>query len=83
MSVPLIIIGNGLGAIVLRQLTVGNIERIKKYAYLKNGAMYSILFLGLIMVLDAFGFHIPSWLSPVATAIIVGYFFLKSRKALA
>jgi hypothetical protein len=82
LSVPLIIIGNGLGAIVLRQLTVGNIDRIKKYAYLKNGAMYSILFLGLIMVLDAFGFHIPSWFSPAITFGVVGYFFLKSRAEL-
>src|SRR3989344_6231381 len=42
LSVPLILIGNGLGALVVRQLTVSNIERIKKYIYLKNGAMYSI-----------------------------------------
>ena len=40
LSIPLILIGNGVGAIVLRQLTVSNIDRIKKYAYLKNGAMY-------------------------------------------
>lgn len=79
LSVPLIIIGNGLGALVLRQFTVGNIDRIKKYAYLKNGAMYSILILGIIMVADAFGAHIPSWLSPVATFAIVGYFFWKSK----
>lgn len=78
-SVPLILLGNGLGAIVLRQLTIGNIERIKKYKYLKNGAMYSILFLGCIMVLDALGFHIPHWLSPVVTFATVGFFFWKSK----
>ena len=83
LSVPLILLGNGIGAIVVRQLTVGNIDRIKKYVFLKNGAMYSILVLGLIMLLDAFGFNIPSWLSPLSTAMIVGYFFLKSRKVLA
>lgn len=82
LSVPLILLGNGLGAIVVRQFTVSNIERIKKYVLLKNGAMYSILFLGLIMILDSFGFHIPNWLSPIVTAIVVGYFFLKSRRAL-
>ncbi|MDZ4385131.1 MAG: DUF475 domain-containing protein, partial [Candidatus Moranbacteria bacterium] len=54
LSVPLIILGNGLGAVVLRQFTIGNIDKIKKYAYLKNGAMYSILFLGLIMLADSF-----------------------------
>lgn len=78
-SVPLILLGNGLGALVLRKLTVSNIDRIKKYAYLKNGAMYSVLILGLIMVLDAFGFHIPPWLSPLATFTIVAYFFYKSK----
>jgi len=80
LSVPLILIGNGLGAVVLRQLTVKGVTRIKKYAYLKNGAMYSILFLGAIMILDSFGFEIPAWLSPIATFAIVGYFFWKSRK---
>lgn len=78
-SIPLILIGNGLGALVLRKLTVSNIERIKKYKYLKNGAMYSILLLGAVMILEALGFHIPHWLSPVGTFIVVGYFFWKSR----
>ncbi len=82
LSVPIILLGNGLGAIVVRQLTVGNIERIKKYKYLKNGAMYSILALGVIMVSDGFGVHVPSWLSPVITTVILGYFFWKSKKAL-
>ncbi|MCL4500334.1 MAG: DUF475 domain-containing protein [Deltaproteobacteria bacterium] len=83
LSVPLILIGNGLGAVVLRQLTVANVERIKKYVYLKNGAMYAILFLGAIMILESFGFHIPSWVSPVITFLVIGYFFIKSRRALA
>ena len=78
-SVPLILIGNGIGAIVLRQLTISNIDRIKKYKYLKNGAMYSILVLGVIMLLDSFGFHIPHWISPVITIVTVIYFFQKSR----
>jgi hypothetical protein len=79
LSVPLILIGNGLGALVVRQLTVGNIERIKKYVYLKNGAMYSILVLGVIMLLSGFGFKIPEYISPLATFIIVGIFFWKSQ----
>ena len=64
LSVPLILIGNGLGAFVVRELTMKNIKTIKKYIFLKNGAMYSILFLGCIMVLDGFGFHIPSLVLP-------------------
>lgn len=82
LSVPLILLGNGIGAIVVRQLTLGNIERVKKYAYLKNGAMYSILFLGIIMMLDSFGVHIPSWVSPIITFGVIGFFFLKSVKTL-
>lgn len=79
LSVPLIFLGNGLGAIILRNFTVSNIERIKKYKYLKNGAMYSILLLGLIMLLDSFGAHLPAFLAPITTFIIVGYFFYKSK----
>ncbi len=79
LSVPLIIIGNGLGAYVVRELTVKNVEKIRKYIFLKNGAMYSILFLGGIMVLDSFGAEIPSWLSPLITFATVGYFFWKSQ----
>lgn len=82
LSVPLIMIGNGLGAFVVREFTMGNIERIKKYIYIKNGAMYSVLFLGAIMLLDSFGYHIPSWVSPLATFGTVGYFYFKSRKEL-
>lgn len=79
LSVPLIIIGNGLGAIVVRELTLRNVSGIKKYVYLKNGAMYSILFLGIIMVTDSFGLNIPSWVSPIITFLVIGYFFIKSR----
>ncbi len=82
LSIPLILIGNGIGAFVLRKLTIGNIERIKKYMYLKNGAMYSIFVLGVIMVADGFGVHIPALVSPVVTFVIIGYFFLKSKRAL-
>jgi hypothetical protein len=78
MSVPLIMIGCGLGAVIVRELTVRNVENIKKYVYLKNGAMYSIFFLGIIMIADSYGFHIPTWLSPVITFGIVGYFFYRS-----
>jgi hypothetical protein len=79
--VPLILLGNGIGAFVVREFTVGNIDRIRKYPYLKNGAMYSILALGLIMVLDSFGVHIPSWVSPVITFAVIGFFFWKSVRA--
>lgn len=76
--VPLILIGNGIGAIVVRQLTVMNVDRIRSYSYLKNGAMYSIGFLGLVMILEAFGAHIQAWVSPLVTIGVVSYFFWKS-----
>ncbi len=79
---PLILIGNGIGALVVRQLTVSNIERVKKYKYLKNGAMYSILALGVVMLLDSFGIGIPEWASPIITFLIIGFFFWRSVKEL-
>jgi hypothetical protein len=78
LSVPLILVGNALGAIAVRQITVSNIDRIKHYRYLKNGAMYSIFCLGCIMLIDSFGYHIPTWVSPVITFGVVGYFLYKS-----
>ena len=80
LSVPLILIGNSLGALVVRQFTVHNIERLKRFVFLKNGAMYSILCLGIIMLSDAFGLNLPSWFSPVLTFLIVSFFFYKSKK---
>lgn len=79
LSVPLILIGNGIGALVVRQLTVGNIETIKKYIYLKNGAMYSLLILGMMMLLEAFGVHVPQWGAPLATVLILVAAVMKSR----
>lgn len=77
-SIPLILLGNGIGALVVRKLTISNIDNVKKYKYLKNGAMYSIFALGVIMLADSFGMHIPSWFSPIITFAMVGYFFYKS-----
>jgi uncharacterized protein len=79
LSVPLILLGNGIGAIVVRELTVYGVDRIKKYVYLKNGAMYSVFVLGCVMLAHGFGYHAPEWFTPLVTFLIVGYFFLKSR----
>lgn len=81
-SVPLILLGNGIGALVVRQLTVANIERVKKYVYLKNGAMYSVAGLGGIMIMESFGFNIPHWFAPLSTITIISYFLYKSHKLL-
>ena len=75
LSVPLIIIGNGLGAVVVRWVTVRATKTVKKYRYLKNGAMYSIGVLGCIMLTESFQVHLSSWVSPAVTMVIVGVFF--------
>lgn len=82
LLVPLILVGNGIGAIVVRQLTVRNVETVRRYKYLKNGAMYSVFALGLIMILDGFGVHIPAWISPMATFLIIIYFLLISKRTI-
>ncbi|MDD2839797.1 MAG: DUF475 domain-containing protein [Rickettsiales bacterium] len=81
-SIPLILIGNGIGAFVVREITVKYADKISKYIYLKNGAMYSILFLGLFMVLESFDFHIPEYASPLITLFCIIFFFYKSQRHL-
>jgi hypothetical protein len=80
LSVPMIILGNGLGAFLVRYFTVKGVETVKKYRYLKNGAMYSIGVLGLIMLLASFGKEIPEWFSPAITIFIIFFFFYLSYK---
>lgn len=78
--IPLILIGNGLGAFVVREFTVHGINLVSKFAYLKNGAMYSIGALGSLMILESFGKHYPFWLAPVNTFFLLGIFFYLSYK---
>ncbi|MFA5127610.1 MAG: DUF475 domain-containing protein [Patescibacteria group bacterium] len=82
LSVPLIIIGNGIGAFVVRYVTVKGINTIKKYRYLKNGAMYSIASLGAIMMAESLSVHVQSFVPPLITFIVVGLFFWLSVKEL-
>lgn len=71
ISIPLIFIGNGLGALVVREFTVKGINIISKFAYLKNGAMYSIGMLGGLMVLESFGKEFPFWIAPLNTFVLL------------
>ncbi|MFA5730290.1 MAG: DUF475 domain-containing protein [Candidatus Paceibacterota bacterium] len=82
MSIPLIILGNGLGALIVRQLTIKGIDSISKYAYLKNGAMYSIGLLGGIMTLESFGNEYPFWIAPISTFALLAFFMFLSMKEL-
>ncbi len=81
-SIPLIFIGNGIGALVVRQLTIMGIEKITKYKWLKNGAMTSIGILGLFMILKSFGIHIPEYLPTITTIGFVGLTFWRSHQFL-
>ena len=80
MSVPLIILGNGLGAFVVREFTIRGMGLISKFAYLKNGAMYSIGMLGALMILESFGREYPFWLAPLNTLILLIIFLGLSVK---
>ena len=77
-----IMIGLGIGALVLRQLTLLGVNRISKYRWLKNGAMTAIGFLGLFMILESFKIELPIYLPTVITFGIIGYAFYKSYKHL-
>ena len=81
-NVGLILIGNGVGAIVVRQLTIKGIDKVEQYRWLKNGAMTSIGFLGGFMVAEALGYHLPEWLPTAATLSIVGMAFWSSHRHL-
>lgn len=82
MSVPLILLGNGLGAFVVREFTIKGVKVISKFAYLKNGAMYSIGFLGGVMILESFGREFPFWLAPLNTLALLLLFLWLSYKQL-
>jgi len=81
-SIPLILLGNGLGAFIVRYVTIHGTATVKKYRFLKNGAMYSIGVLGIIMVLEAVGRHPAIWIPPLTTVIVTGLFFWLSKREL-
>lgn len=78
LSIPLILLGNGLGAFIVREFTVKGINLISKFAYLKNGAMYSIGALGGFMIFESFGNIFPFWVAPLNTFIILSVFLYLS-----
>jgi uncharacterized protein len=82
MSVPLILIGNGIGAMVVREVTIRGVDVVSRYAYLKNGAMYSIGVLGVLMIVESFGAHYPFWVAPVTTVSLLVVFLAMSVREL-
>lgn len=78
-SLPLILIGNGLGALVVRQLTIQGIDQVARYKYIKNGALTSIGFLGLFLTLESLGVELPDFLPTLTTLFLVGMAFWRSK----
>ncbi len=81
VSIPLILLGNGLGAFVVREMTIRGIDLITKFAYLKNGAMYAIGILGAIMIMESFGKEFYFWVAPLSMVIFLGLFLFMSVRA--
>jgi uncharacterized protein len=81
-SVPLILIGNGLGALIVRDLTIRSIEKVGHYIFLKNGAMTSIGLLGAVIIAEGFGLNIPKFIPTLITFLLVGIAFWQSKKFL-
>jgi hypothetical protein len=81
-SVPLILIGNGIGALIVRNLTIKSIDKVAKYRFLKNGAMTSIGILGVFIIAKSFGAVIPEYLPTLITIFLIGLAFWKSNKFL-
>jgi hypothetical protein len=47
--------------------------------FLKNGAMYSIFCLGIVMILEGFKVELPGYVSPLLTFAVITFFFIKSK----
>jgi uncharacterized protein len=82
INLLLILIGIGIGAIVVRELTIKGIDTIAKYKYLKNGALTSIGFLGLFMLIESFHIELPSYVPIIVTFLVIGIAFYMSRRLL-
>ena len=78
LSIPLILLGNGLGAVVVREMTIKGLDYITKFEFLKNGAMYAIGVLGFVMMSEAFGLEIPFWFPPLIMILMLGIFLYLS-----
>lgn len=81
-SIPLILIGNGIGAFIVREMTIKSVDRIAQYQFLKNGAMTSIGFLGSVIAIESFGIELPGFLPTLIMLTFVGVAFWESRKCL-
>ncbi len=78
-SIPLILIGNGIGALIVREMTIKSVDKVALYKYLKNGAMTSIGVLGLVIIIESFGVELPEFIPTLVTLAFVGTAFWQSH----
>lgn len=76
----MIVVGIGIGAIVVRQLTISGIQYVANYKLLKNGAMTSIGFLGVFMAVESFHIELPFYLPTLVTVGLLGLALYMSMK---
>lgn len=81
-SIPLILIGNGIGALIVREMTIRSVDKVALYKYLKNGAMTSIGVLGSVIIIESFGVELPEFLPTLVTLAFVGTAFWRSHRLL-
>jgi hypothetical protein len=78
-NIIIIMLGLGVGAMAVRSLTIYMVDRdvISKYIYLEHGAMWSIGFLALSMIVQIF-YHLPSMLITTFAIVPISLAFVHS-----
>lgn len=78
-NVVIIMLGLGVGAMAVRSLTIYMVDRdvVSKYIYLEHGAMWSIGFLALSMIVQIF-YHLPSILITTFAIVPISLAFIHS-----
>ena len=76
----LVFIGLGIGALVVRRITVAGVDAVSRYKYLKNGALTSIGLLGLFMLAESYGFELSSYFPIGVTFLLIGVAFVWSLR---
>jgi len=78
-NIVIIMLGLGVGAMAVRSLTIYMVEKdvVSKYIYLEHGAMWSIGFLALTMLVQIF-YHLPPMLVTTCAIVPISLAFIHS-----
>ncbi|ALB01683.1 hypothetical protein ACH24_02960 [Francisella persica ATCC VR-331] len=78
-NIIIIMIGLGIGAMLVRSLTILFVEKktLAKYIYLEHGAHYAIGFLAMVLLLKIF-MHLPEWFSGSIGILVLIVAFIHS-----